>query len=220
MEELHTGDHGSPSTTEPGFDEEQDLLGKRHCTGTRTRRGRAHKDALTPKRPPEHTGRHRIASIQWSLASVTVALFLFPSSASAMSFCFRFYNTQIKQKVVKPALISIFFSHPRTGVPVLTPRGCLSSYCASISLDNAMPSIVQHHHSPYKVASLLQYLPVTFLPAQRVLSSVCRAETVGACRFAPRSRFALEQCVPFCHCTIMCTIRPRPSASSCLVLSN
>ena len=30
----------------------------------------------------------------------------------------------------------------------------------------------QHHHSPYKVASLLQYLPVTFLPGQRLLSSV------------------------------------------------
>ena len=30
----------------------------------------------------------------------------------------------------------------------------------------------QHHHSPYKVASLLQYVPVTFLPGQRLLSSV------------------------------------------------
>ena len=58
---------------------------------------------------------------------------------------FRFHNTEIKQRDVKPALISIFFSHPRTGVPVLTPRGCLSSHCASISLDNAMPSIVLPH---------------------------------------------------------------------------
>ena len=61
-----------------------DKLCARHCTGTRTRWGRAHKDALTPKRPPEHTGRHRIGSIQRPLASVTDALLLSPLPTIAM----------------------------------------------------------------------------------------------------------------------------------------
>ena len=80
----------------------------------------AHKDALTPKHPPESTGRlHNIGCIQWSLASVAIALFLSPRSARAMT-TLAYSKTQIEQREpAKPALISIFFFLPLTGAPVI-----------------------------------------------------------------------------------------------------
>ena len=52
--------------------------------------------------------------LQWSLASVAVALFLFPSSASAMLLCF-ITNTKIKQEAAWPALSLDIFQQPPMG---------------------------------------------------------------------------------------------------------
>ena len=128
----------------------------------------AHKGFLPAKRPQESTGRHRIASIQWSLPSMTVALSLSPSCASAMLFTSVSISQNRTERDSKTrSHLNIFLPPPHWGA--CNHATSLShSWRVVILLDNAMLSIVDQDQNRHLESD---YNRITRKPSQTTVES-------------------------------------------------